>query len=506
MRATILLILCFLRASAANFYVSTNGSSSGSGTIGSPWDFGTALGDNASEASSNAVVSAGDTIWLAGGTYYGPFTSYLTGSPSSQIRVRPNPGHHVKVDGTNSPGSHVVLVLGGYVDFMDLEVTISNTNRVEARGAGFYILAPGTRVIDSIVHNCGNGISTWTEAPDCEVSGCIIYHGGWQGADPDRGHGHGMYVQNNTGVKTITGNIIFSQFGKGIQAYTESGFLRAINVSSNIIFDSGSINRDGSQEDQILIGGLRPADEITVVKNVTYASYGGGTHLRLGYSSLATNGTAVVENNTFISGGSHSFQYWTNLTVRSNIFKNDALTWFILQHTNSTPVELYDWDANTYYSDGGFWVTGTNYTFSQWTNVFGHDLASSWSSESNASGSWTYVIPNKNTAGRANIAIVNWGLADNVDVNLSGVMNSGDGYEIRNAQDFFSGPVLNGTFSGSSISFPMTNLSLSAVIGSTNAQTVTWPKFNTFVLLSSAASVSGSATANSATVGRITVR
>ena len=54
-------------------YVAPDGSSSNDGSYGKPWDLATAL------AGAGGRVGAGDTIWVRGGTYRGPFTSTVAG-------------------------------------------------------------------------------------------------------------------------------------------------------------------------------------------------------------------------------------------------------------------------------------------------------------------------------------------------------------------------------------------------------------------------------------------
>jgi len=45
---------------------------------------------------------------------------------------------------------------------------------------------------------------------------------------PDRGHGHGIYVQNATDPRKIIDNIIFNQFSHGVHGYTEGGLLNQL--------------------------------------------------------------------------------------------------------------------------------------------------------------------------------------------------------------------------------------------------------------------------------------
>ena len=73
----------------ATYYASAAVSSGGAGTIGDPWPLRTAL--------ANASQTAGDTLYLRGGTYTGRFKSTLTGGT-----VRPYPGESVKFDGNKT--------------------------------------------------------------------------------------------------------------------------------------------------------------------------------------------------------------------------------------------------------------------------------------------------------------------------------------------------------------------------------------------------------------------
>lgn len=86
---------------------------------------------------------------------------------------------------------------------------------------------------------------------------------------PARGHGHGLYAQNQTGTLKIKDNIIFSAFGSGIHSYgSEIAYLDNIHMEGNICFNNGilaggpigfSVN--------LLIGGGRIAQNPRVINN-----------------------------------------------------------------------------------------------------------------------------------------------------------------------------------------------------------------------------------------------
>src|SRR5512143_555213 len=101
--------------SATDFYVAPNGSASGNGSIGSPWNLQTAL-------NQPSAVQPGDTIWLRGGTYVGHFTSNLNGNSSSPITVRQYAGERATLDGNDGTSNPTLIIQGSYAWFWGFEV------------------------------------------------------------------------------------------------------------------------------------------------------------------------------------------------------------------------------------------------------------------------------------------------------------------------------------------------------------------------------------------------
>jgi hypothetical protein len=118
------ILVAAVPAGASQFYVAPNGSASGNGSIGQPWDLGTALAQPAS-------VHPGDTIWLRGGVhqmiYPDQYMSYLTGTAAAPIVVRSYPGEHAKVDLGNLGSA--LYVYGAYTWFWGLEITSTGIPR-----------------------------------------------------------------------------------------------------------------------------------------------------------------------------------------------------------------------------------------------------------------------------------------------------------------------------------------------------------------------------------------
>src|SRR5712692_10274167 len=261
-------------ARGSEFFVSPSGNADGDGNIGNPWSLAAAL-------AQPAVVKPGDTIWLRGGTYRGTFTSYLNGSASAPIKVRQYPGERAILDGGNSKFDNILSVSGSYTWYWGFEIMSSDPSRVSTqtgsnptdigRGGGVAIVqtsdtGAGLKFINLIVHDAAGGFGLWAEAIDAEVYGCLVYYNGWTA--PDRGHGHGFYVQNLTGTKRIADNIIFSNFSHGIQVYgSAAAALNNVTIQRNTYFDSGL---PADYQRNLLVGGGSVAQNPRIIDNVLY--------------------------------------------------------------------------------------------------------------------------------------------------------------------------------------------------------------------------------------------
>src|SRR5262249_4276111 len=427
----------------ADFYVSPTASASGTGSFSNPWRLQDALNQPSS-------VHPGDTIWLRGGTYSGQFVSYLNGTSASPIIVRQYAGERATLDG----GSSTTCVLsprGGYTWFWGFEIMSSDPVRQSGqpgsnpsdihRGDGGQIwqteTEPGLKFINLIIHDTRQGVSFWEEATDAEINGCIIYYNGWNGTD--RGHGHGIYTQNDTGTKHIVNNIIFENFDHGIQGYgSSSAYLKNYDVQGNTFSSDGIIaNPDGGRN--FLIGGDSTAQNLTITNNYLYYqnALSPDSAFQLGYG-VGCSGTTVTSN------------YISNTTM----------------------------------FDGGCLPTSmTGNTFYGATSGFSHSsYPNNTYTTSRPTGVQVFVRPSPYEAGRANITVFNWPNQSSVSVDLSSFLSTGTAYEIRNAQDFFGAPVLTGTYNGGSVSLPMTGLSVASPIG-WGAPVATGPEFNVFVVL-----------------------
>jgi len=403
----------------AGWYAAPNGSSSGDGSSGRPWNLATAL------SGGNGKVQPGDTVWLRGGTYAGQFRSTLTGTAAAPIVVRQYPGERAIIDGAGST-SDTFVADGSYSVFWGFEMTNSDPVRCCSTSSFFradMMVSHATHVkfINMIVHDGGPGYYTWSPYGDVEIYGAIIYNIGYDGSD--RGHGHGMYLKNDVGPLVVRDNILFNSYGYGIHAYTNSGdgLLNGIHLEGNVSFNSGTLSAQGTSGN---IGNLGqpPANDMAMIDNMTYFSPGiGGSNWLLG------SGDGLTATGNYVVGGSGMSEgTWTNAIITGNTV--------ITSGTKPTQPLVF-------------------------------------------------VRPNAYEPGRAAVIIYNWSRQASVSVDLSSVLGVGRRYEVRNVQDLFGAPLVSGTFGGGTISFPMAGITPPTPVGLTSSPApVTGPDFNVFLV------------------------
>ena len=438
---------------AADYYVTATGKATGNGSASSPWDLATALAQPSS-------VKPGDTIWLRGGTYVGQFTSTLTGAPNKPIVVRQYPRERATIDGNYGGNAATLDIRGSYTWFWGFEVTNSNAARTSptsdnpaGRGEGVNLFSRGSKLINVVVHDTSQGVLTVGNAPDAEVNGCLVYYNGFDG--PDRGHGHAIYVQNETGTKRLVDNILFAQFGYGVHGYTEGGKLDNIYLEGNTSFNNGVLSKVSGRTTNFLIGANgaaatdptssgKVAKKTSLVSNASYFSGSGGTAMNLGYSKGIASPT-LLDN--YLAGGGVAL-------ALVNAFRPITMT------GNTLYGSLSGFPASEFPSNAFF--------------------------SSRPTGVKVFIRPNQYEPGRANVTIYNWDRVGSVSLDLRNILPTGTPYELRNAQNFFGPPVLAGTFNGSPLSVPMNGLSPAKPVGLSSAPEPTGPDFQVFVLIPTA--------------------
>jgi uncharacterized protein YjdB len=535
-RIIALLCLSAVFTLAADLYVAP-GAVNGTGTVTSPWSLDRAL--------SGAGVLPGDTIWIRGGLYPGRYVSNLRGTNTTPVKVRAYPGEHPVLEGnlettltaavgTSSPyvasainvvdstgfpiggvlelndgtgeamqvtsrtattiqvirgwngtcapagtcpahtvgapvgfagGSDYLTVKGAYTWFQGLEIRYRQDTHIlginnppwPEFSTAVNDQCQGCKYINLIIHDAGgSGIYTGALASETEVYGSLIFYNGIDAND--RGHGHGIYAQNTAlgPQKTFADNIIFRQFGFGIQNYGDSAYIDNMLYDSNVLFNNGEADRRGFLYN-FQYGSSQTGRGLIFRGNLTYFSPNGRGENIIGWggslSNPATCNAPAITNSQFVNGRSALTLYCSSPTLTSNSFFG-TLTGFT---TGMFP-------GNTY-------LTGRPAT------------------------AQVFVRPNRYESGRANIVIYNWPNLDTVAVPASQVaaagLAQGQGFEVRDAQNFLAAPVLSGTWSGGDLMLPMTSTTITPVSGTVSVQPVhTSREFGVFVLLPAAGTTS----------------
>jgi hypothetical protein len=314
-----------------------------------------------------------------------------------------------------------------------------------------------------------NGIESWWQNKEAVISGCIIYNCGWHA--PDRGHGHGIYMQNfkKVGYKNVRKNIIFNSNAFNHKIYGQSGAMNNVNVTDNIYFNAGYPSNYQEALSFLAGGGGGSPTNITFKRNYIYqdsTNLAGG--VRFGYEG--NNFGFAVEDN-IVQASTHNY-FTLSLTkwcgdegsFKNNILSSKGCMLFYLSPLDTTCSEKIDWDYNTYYymqEHDIFWKYDFLYcrdsTKADWD--FWRKYRSEWDVHSTFTNGeidldYTRVIPNDYEKGRANIVIYNNSKLSYVDVDVSEVLSVGDTFYLYDVENIWE-PLLTGIYDGNQLSVPM---------------------------------------------------
>ena len=266
----------------------------GLGSINDPLDLPTALGLQA--------IAPGNTVYLRAGTYTGDFVSTIAGSSVFPITIKPYPGESVIVDGSltingaDTIWQGIIFKYSGWASRSTSQAGSTPSDIPYTKTLNVY--GARTKLYQCTMHDLAQGCGFWEPTIDGTIEECLFLNNGWSGAD--RGHGHGIYTQNQTGTKTITRCVFVPGYSSySIHAYTESSHIQGFNIQECV-----SIGKT------MLFGGYQPADRLAVTRCALW----GGT-LQTGFDLAQANGTATLTDNILANGATRSTAgTWTSLT------------------------------------------------------------------------------------------------------------------------------------------------------------------------------------------------
>lgn len=452
----------------AQFYVSPAGLPSGDGSRDHPWDLATAL-------SGPAALTPGSTIWLRGGTYLNPadprgYISTLAGTADAPIVVRQYPGERATVTST-------LVARGAYTWYWGFELT-NPAPQQEQPLHGLDLRGPGTKAINLVIHDATeDGVFIGPEAVGAEVTGSIVYNNGRVDNLT-----HGIYCKSAGGTLLLEDNIVFDNWASGFHCYANDGpYIQHIDLEGNVAFNNYIWGVPWDTD--ILVGGVYPATGITVNENYTYRSSFANTQTADIGSDVVTNQDLVCTNNYFV-GGWWRLGAWTTATVRGNAlfnFTTGGMMWTLGDLSGQA------WSDNIFFGDSAIvaWRHDSTdaTTFNGWRAEAG--LVDPGGYGASAPTEMKVVVrPNRYEHGRANIIIYNWAQQNTATVDVSGILNVGDRYVVRNAEDFYGPPVADSSYTGGPLQLPIASVTPPSPVGVTTPPApATGPTFNVYVLM-----------------------
>lgn len=392
-----------------------------------PYGVGDGSPDN--PQSLAAALAQGGDVWLMPGTYAGDLII------STPVTLRSVPGTRAQIDGA-------ITINADDVTLQSLEITYTGwttrtsaypgSNPPDVNQKWLNIFGKRARVLNSVIHDLA-GVGWWKTATDSELSGNLIYNNGWKGTD--RGHGPGVYSQNNAdGTKLARNNILGPSYsGVGFQFYGSSiAPLQHYHIEQNVLIGQ-----------RFLLGGGQPVVDAHINNNLLWRA-----SIEVGYLN-PLNGDAEIRDN-YVGLGRILPHKLQNLVMTGNTAINrDGVD--LMDLRMPTQPYTYTISGNTYLSNRTqvFWNGGALQTFSQW-QAAGYDAGGAFGPLPTQPR--IFVRSTRPHHGYA--VIYNWGNAASVVLDLTPLnLTAGAFYKLTNAQN----PAESQSFvAGASVVVPMT--------------------------------------------------
>ena len=293
-------------ASAASYYVATNGNDANPGTIESPL---------ATINKGATLLNPGDTLYIRGGTYFQTVSIDKSGLPSSPITVSSYSGEWAVIDGNFAiPGYWGTLfnITGSYVTVRDLEVKNSAWMGMVLRGQH-----DEASNINSH-HNMENGILITGDYGIVEKS--KVWQNAYANVNCTNSRGNwasGLSAARNPNYAIIRNNEIFQNWGEGVSSF-EAAYT---TIEDNIVYDNFSVNAYISDTSYTVF-----QRNIVYSTSGNVASCGFQTGIAMSSEIGYANGNNTIVNN-FVLGNKINFQYWNSNQGAGDGLINDVIAY-----------------------------------------------------------------------------------------------------------------------------------------------------------------------------------
>jgi hypothetical protein len=254
---------------ASGFYVSLTGNDANTGTEDQPWQ---------TIKYALTQATAGQTIWVRGGTYsanlhQGGSTAWNSGTSfSNAITIRAFPGESVSI--TAQLGYDYTTDPARYHIWQDIRFVGSHNGNVYLVNTAHHIRFQNCEISGA----AGQGVQTDTTAHHCEWIGGTVYNNGFDLDAVDPGLYHGFYIQGPDNL--LDGVDIYSNAGYGVQIYNGGAGTADRNVIRNCSVHDNS--QTGYSAGGFTLGG---GDDILIYNNLIYNNHEYG----IGWNASAVN-------------------------------------------------------------------------------------------------------------------------------------------------------------------------------------------------------------------------
>jgi hypothetical protein len=334
--SVMMLTLSLAAQSGSTFYVSTTGSDSNSGSIGSPW--------LTIQHAANSV-SAGATVYVFGGVYGEAVNFPTSGTASAPITFQSYPGQTAVIDGTsvicctsNPPSSGndtqglITIVNQSYVIVSGFEVRNFTTSKATNTPAGVWITGSGTGVqlLNNLVHNIttsteknGNafGIAVYgtsqTPITHLVISGNEVY-------SLKTGESESVNVDGNVTYFSITNNLVHDNDNIGIDAIGYEGvgpvgYDEAMygEISGNTVYNISGIHNAGEGDSYDADGVYCDGCAFVTIENNLIHNVDYGIEVASEHKICQSTGTEYSSSGTIGKGTSPCNGRY--VTVRNNV-------------------------------------------------------------------------------------------------------------------------------------------------------------------------------------------
>lgn len=396
------------------------------------------------------------------------FTVNVSGTPIAPIII--SAYGKVDIDCLNG-----VLIKGSDITLEGLELytdSWTGDRFLTAERFDFSIEGARTTLKNCIIHDFGNN-GLWSNAPDSRIEGCLFYNTG----RGNKSQGHSLYTQNAEGTIVIKNNIFLagnfnSQYCLHLYGSGGARGLKGYLLAHNIFFGVG--NMIGSPATKVY--------EINFNNNLMVKSS----------LSLGAGGWATEPLHEMNADGNRMWD--SNFSVKKagvlNLTNTRATFPSGMANGNITQVVAGNIDYNRYrfYGKDPYNRYNVNYVIGYGPNAL--DIIKNKTPFEAHSTEELYfgstppdeIDVNLYQTDRANVAIANYSMSNNVNVSFPGMdMGSYRAYNAQNPKEWF-----DFDFVGAAVSFPMTGWTINPPIGTlggvmTQAPTM-FPKFGIFYI------------------------